>query len=47
MCVNATRIKELERHFNGKYLVVMQDQKRSKLETGVSFHDNLKRLMEI
>ncbi|MEA5405940.1 LytTR family transcriptional regulator DNA-binding domain-containing protein [Arcicella sp. DC2W] len=45
--VNATRIKELERHFNGKYLVVMQDQKRSKLETGVSFHDNLKRLMEI
>ncbi|MEA5259990.1 LytTR family transcriptional regulator DNA-binding domain-containing protein [Arcicella aquatica] len=45
--VNATRIKELEKHFNGKYLVVMQDQKRSKLETGISFHDNLKRLMEI
>lgn len=45
--VNSMKIKELERYFNGKYLVVMHDQKQSKLETGVSFHDNLKRLMEI
>lgn len=45
--VNSFKIKELEKYFGGKYLVVMQDQKLSKLETGVSFHDNLKRLMEI
>lgn len=45
--VNSFKIKELEKYFGGKYLVVMQDQKQSKLETGVSFHDNLKRLMEI
>lgn len=45
--VNSMKIKELERYFNGKYLVVMHDQKQSKLETGVSFHDNLKRLMEM
>ena len=45
--VNSLKIKELERHFNGKYLVAMQDTKQSKLETGLSFHDNLKRLLEI
>lgn len=45
--VNSFKIKELEKYFGGKFLVVMQDQKQSKLETGVSFHDNLKRLMEI
>jgi hypothetical protein len=25
----------------------MQDSKQSKVETGVAYHDNLKRLMEI
>jgi two-component system, LytTR family, response regulator len=45
--VNSLKIKELERHFNGKYLVAMHDQKHSKIETGVSYHDNLKRLMEM
>jgi two-component system, LytTR family, response regulator len=45
--VNSLKIRELERHFNGKYLVAMQDSKQSKIETGVAYHDNLKRLMEI
>ena len=45
--VNSLKIKELERHFNGKYLVAMQDTKQSKLETGTSFHDNLKKMMEM
>jgi two-component system LytT family response regulator len=45
--VNSGKIRELEKHFNGKYLVVMQDHKNSKIETGLSFHDNLKRLMEM
>jgi two-component system, LytTR family, response regulator len=45
--VNSLIIKELERYFNGKYLVIMRDIKASKIETGTSFHDNLKRLMEI
>lgn len=45
--VNTTRIKELERYFSGKYLVVMNDQKNSKLESGTTFQENVKRLMEI
>lgn len=45
--VNSLKIKALERHFNGKYLVAMNDQKNTKLETGTAYHDNLKRLLEI
>lgn len=45
--VNTTRIRELERYFSGKYLVIMNDQKNSKLESGTTFQENVKRLMEI
>ena len=45
--VNTARIKEMERYFTGKYLVVMNDQKQSKIESGTTYQDNLKRLMEI
>lgn len=45
--VNSTRIKELEKYFNGKYLIAMNDQKNTKLESGITYHENLKQLMEI
>ncbi|MFN3379703.1 MAG: LytR/AlgR family response regulator transcription factor [Runella zeae] len=45
--VNSLRIKELERYFSGKYLVVMNDSKNSKLESGTTYQENVKRLMEI
>lgn len=45
--VNTTRIRELERYFSGKYLVVMNDLKSSKLESGTTYQENVKRLMEI
>jgi two-component system LytT family response regulator len=45
--VNSLKIKELEKYFNGKFLVVLNDLKGTKLETGTSFHDNLKRLLEL
>ena len=45
--VNSLKIKELERHFNGKYLVAMQDAKQTKLETGTAYHENLKQLIQI
>jgi two-component system LytT family response regulator len=45
--VNSLKIAALERHFNGKYLVSIHDSKHSKIETGVAYHDNLRRLMEI
>jgi two-component system, LytTR family, response regulator len=45
--VNSLLIKELQKYFNGKYLVIMRDTKASKIETGSTYGDNLKRLMEI
>ncbi|MBA4852843.1 LytTR family DNA-binding domain-containing protein [Emticicia sp. BO119] len=45
--VNSHLIKELQKYFNGKYLVVMRDTKATKVETGSTYGDNLKRLMEI
>lgn len=45
--INSLLIKELQKYFNGKYLVVMRDSKGTKVETGSTYGDNLKRLMEI
>lgn len=45
--INSLLIKELQKYFNGKYLVIMRDSKGTKVETGSTYGDNLKRLMEI
>ena len=45
--VNSLLIKELQKYFSGKYLVLMRDTKASKIETGSTYGDNLKKLMEI
>lgn len=45
--INSLLIKELQKYFSGKYLVIMRDTKASKIETGSAYGDNLKKLMEI
>lgn len=45
--VNTTHIKEIHKHFGGKYLVALTDRKASRLPTGTAFNGNLKRLMGI
>ncbi len=45
--VNSVVIKELQKSFNGKYVVLMKDFKQSKIKTGGTYTDNLKGLMEI
>jgi two-component system, LytTR family, response regulator len=45
--VNTLIIKELQKEFNGKYVVLMRDIKHSKIKTGSSFGDVVRRLMEI
>lgn len=45
--LNSRHIREIQRHFNGKYVIVMQDKKATQLMTGSSFTDNLKNLMEL
>lgn len=45
--INSLLIKELQKYFSGKYLVIMRDTKTSKIETGSAYGENLKKLMEI
>jgi two-component system, LytTR family, response regulator len=45
--VNSKVIKELQKSFNGKYVVLLKDIKLSKIKTGSSYGDTLKKLMEI
>lgn len=44
--VNVRQIKELEKFYNGKFKITMNDAKKSVLESGTSFGENLKGLME-
>lgn len=44
--VNVRQIKELEKFYNGKFKITMNDTKRSVIESGTSFGENLKGLME-
>lgn len=44
--VNSAKIREMERYFTGKYMIVMLDQKQSKIESGSAYQENVKRLME-
>jgi two-component system LytT family response regulator len=45
--LNARHIREIQRHFNGKFVIIMRDRKATQLVTGSSFNDNLKSLMEL
>ena len=40
-------VKELEKHFNGKYMITMRDKSKNKINTGSSFSDNIKKLFEL
>jgi two-component system, LytTR family, response regulator len=45
--VNTTLIKELQKDFNSKFVLVMKDIKRSRIKTGSSYSEQVRRLMEI
>ncbi len=45
--IHAPMIRSMEKSFNGKYVINLNDQKNSKLESGSSYGDNLKQLMEM
>lgn len=44
--LNSSHIKEVEKYFNGKYLVTMKDKPASRLESGSTFGENLRRLFD-
>ncbi|MDZ7934276.1 MAG: LytTR family DNA-binding domain-containing protein [Emticicia sp.] len=43
--INSDYIQELQKYFSGKYMVLMKDKKTTKIETGLNYHDNLKRII--
>jgi len=40
--INKDRIREMHRHFNGRYLFIMDDKSGSRLTSGRTYHDNIK-----
>jgi two-component system, LytTR family, response regulator len=40
--INKDRIKEMHRHFNGRYLFIMDDKSGSRLTSGRTYHDDIK-----
>lgn len=47
MLVNVSRIKEINKHFNGCFIIKIDDLSQTKLQSGRGYADEVKRLMEI
>ncbi|GAB3992748.1 LytTR family transcriptional regulator DNA-binding domain-containing protein [Spirosoma daeguense] len=45
--VNRQKISEVHRHFDGKFVLAMNDKKGSKLTTGSTYGDAIRQLMEL
>lgn len=45
--VNRHKIAEIHRHFDGKFLLAMNDKKGTKLTTGSTYSDAVRQLMEL
>lgn len=44
--VNSHHIKEIQKHFNGKYVIAMRDRKASQLSTGSTYSDVIRHLLD-
>ena len=40
--INKEKIKEMHRHFNGRYLFIMEDKAGTRLTSGRTYHEELK-----
>jgi two-component system LytT family response regulator len=45
--VNQYQIKEIQKYFNGKYTLLLNDTIKTKLTSGTSFSENIKKMFEI
>lgn len=45
--LNGHLLKEAEKHFNGKYILTLNDKPRTKITSGLSYADNIRTLLEI
>ncbi len=40
--INKEKIREMHRHFNGRYFFVMEDKTGTRLTSGRTYHEELK-----
>lgn len=45
--VNRNQIRELEKHFSGRYVITLRDKPQTRVQTGQSFAETIKHLLEI
>lgn len=45
--VNKTQIRELEKHFSGRYLITLRDKPRTRVQSGQSFAESIRGLLEL
>ena len=45
--INVHHIQEVQKYFNGKYLIAMRDKKATQLQTGSSYTDSVRRLLDL
>ncbi len=45
--LNSRHLKEVQKHFDGKFILVLNDKKSTKLTSGQSFSDNIRSLLEL
>jgi len=45
--VNKNFITEMQKHFSGKYILYLSDKVKTKIETGLKFNDNVKKLLHL
>ncbi|CAG5070114.1 Transcriptional regulatory protein BtsR [Dyadobacter sp. CECT 9623] len=44
--VNSHHIKEIQKHFNGKYVIVLRDRKASQVTSGSTYADTIRHLLD-
>jgi two-component system, LytTR family, response regulator len=45
--LNSTLLREAEKHFSGKYVLQLNDKNRSKITSGMSYIENVRKLLEM
>lgn len=45
--LNSHHIKEIQKHFDGKYILALTDKKATKITSGQSFSENVRQLFEL
>jgi two-component system LytT family response regulator len=44
--INTHHIKEIRRHFNGKFVLLMRDKKASQIQSGSTYSDSVRQLLD-